>query len=116
MSRDFPAYYKDLQAHISEIRREHPAIMSGFQELSKNALAPGALDLKTKELIALGIAIAIRCDGCIAFHIHNALEAGASRPEILDTVAVAVLMGGGPSLMYSAHVMEALDQFTAQPV
>ena len=82
--------------------------MSGFGELHKNAMSPGILTTMEKELIALGIAIAVRCDGCIAFHVHDALNAGADRREITETIAVAVLMGGGPALMYGA---EALDQF-----
>ena len=71
----------------------------------------GALDQKTKELIALAIAVASRCDGCIAFHTNDALNAGASEAEITDALGVAILMGGGPSLMYATHVVEAIADF-----
>ena len=75
------------------------------------SLKPGALDTKTKELIALGIAITVRCDGCISFHVHDAMEAGASQGEIAETVSVAILMGGGPSVVYGIEAMQALSQY-----
>lgn len=74
-------------------------------------MAHGVLDSKTKELIALGIAITVRCDGCIAFHVNEALKSGATSNEILETIGVAVLMGGGPSVVYGCEAMEALNQF-----
>src|SRR5690606_5904806 len=68
----------------------------------------------TKELIALGIAITVRCDGCIAFHVHDAMQAGANEAEIAETVSVAILMGGGPSVVYGIEAMQALEQYQAQ--
>ena len=87
-------------------------MMKGFYALSRASSAPGALDTKTKELLALAIGVATHCDGCIAFHTQAALTAGATRAEILETLGVTVMMGGGPSLMYATHVMEALEQFS----
>lgn len=72
----------------------------------------GALNENQKELTALGIGIASRCDGYIAFHTHEALAQGASAEKITETIGVAISMGGGPALMYAAHAMEALKQFT----
>jgi AhpD family alkylhydroperoxidase len=69
--------------------------------------------MKIKELIALGIGIAVRCDGCIAYHVHDALRAGATHQEIVETIGVAVLMGGGPAAMYGSEALEALEQFEA---
>jgi AhpD family alkylhydroperoxidase len=74
----------------------------------------GVLSEKHKELMSLGIGIAIRCDGCIAFHTHEALANGATVEEISETIGVAIAMGGGPALMYAAHALEALEQFQAQ--
>lgn len=85
--------------------------MSAFTQLSQKATADGALNKKTKELIALGIGIHARCEGCISFHVHDALKAGATRNEILETIGVAIEMGGGPSAMYGCEALEALDQF-----
>jgi AhpD family alkylhydroperoxidase len=70
----------------------------------------GALDPKTKELIAVALSVGSRCDPCIAFHVHAALRHGASRDELMEVLSVAVMMGGGPSLMYAAHVIEAMDE------
>ena len=87
--------------------------MGGFAQLHKGAVAAGELDQRTKELIALGIDIAARCDGCVAYHVHDAIAAGASRPEMLETIGVAVFMGGGPALMYGAEALDAIEQFAA---
>jgi AhpD family alkylhydroperoxidase len=70
-----------------------------------------ALDNKTKELLALGISVAVRCDPCVAFHAEAAVKQGASREEILETVGIAIYMGGGPSVMYAAKALEAFDRF-----
>jgi AhpD family alkylhydroperoxidase len=64
-----------------------------------------------QELIALRIAITVRCDGCISFHVHDAMAAGASAEEIAETVSVAILMGGGPSVVYGIEALQALSQF-----
>jgi AhpD family alkylhydroperoxidase len=92
--------------------------MKAFSGLASAALAPKALDVKTKELVALGIAVAIRCDDCIGFHVKAALEQGASREEVLETLGMAIYMGAGPSVMYANHALEAFEQFKAanQPV
>ncbi len=74
----------------------------------------GALHTKTKELLALGIAVAIRCDGCVAFHAEAALKQGASRDEVMETMGMAIYMGAGPSVMYAAQAVEAFDQFAAK--
>mgnify|MGYP000085036254 CR=1 FL=1 len=71
----------------------------------------GKISDKTKELIAVGIAIAIRCEGCIAFYIKDTLKAGASREEIIETIGVAVMMGDGPALMYGCEALQALQEF-----
>ncbi|KAA3644270.1 MAG: carboxymuconolactone decarboxylase family protein [Chloroflexi bacterium] len=88
--------------------------MGAFGRLHQNAVADSVLSAKVKELIALGIAITVRCDGCIAFHVHDSLKAGADHQEIMETIGVAVLMGGGPSVMYGCEALEALEQFEAE--
>jgi AhpD family alkylhydroperoxidase len=80
------------------------------------AAADGVLNAKVKELIALAIAVNVRCDGCIAFHVNDALEAGATREEILEALGVAILMGGGPAMMYAVDALEALKQFESELV
>ena len=84
--------------------------MKAFGSLAREALAPGQLDVKTKELLAIGIAIATRCDGCIGFHVKAAIRAGASREEVLETVSMAIYMGAGPSMIYAAETLRAFDE------
>jgi AhpD family alkylhydroperoxidase len=88
--------------------------MKSFAALARAALEPRALDTKTKELVALGIAVATRCDACIAFHAEAAVRHGASRDEVMETMGMAIYMGAGPSVMYAAQAVEAYDQFAAK--
>lgn len=110
--KDYSKKYNDLSKTMNTLGMRIPETMKGFTELHKASIAKGALPSKTKELIALGIAITVRCDGCIAYHVHDSLMAGASSQDILETIGVAIMMGGGPSVVYGCEAMEALDQFT----
>lgn len=110
-SLTFPDQLKKIQTNMGRLSNAQPAIMQGFSALHNATRESGALDIKTRELIALAISVTAHCDGCIAFHTHDALKAGASREEITDALGVAILMGGGPSMIYATHVMEALEQF-----
>jgi len=111
--QNYPEYHQHLRTLVGQLAGQIPGTLAGFQQLHKGAIAEGVLSVKEKELIALAIAVAIRCDGCIAYHVHDALKAGATREEILEAVGVAILMGGGPALMYGAEVLDALNQFEA---
>ncbi len=97
-----------IRGYTSKLSAALPDLMKSFYSLGKASSAPGALDAKTKELIALAIAVATHCDDCILFHTHAALQAGATEAEILEMLGVAVFMGGGPALMYATHVMEVM--------
>jgi AhpD family alkylhydroperoxidase len=113
--KDWPQTTKDLTAQLRSLRSDAPDVMKAFSAMAQAAGAPKALDGKTKELLALGIAVAVRCDDCIAFHVKAALAQGASREEIAETLGMAIYMGAGPSVMYAMHAMEAFGQFeTAQ--
>lgn len=101
----------ELSAAIKELRGGAPAVMQSFSALAQAALKADALDTKTKELIALAIAVATRCDGCVAFHAEAAVKQGATRQEVLETMGMAVYMGAGPSVMYAAQALEAYDEF-----
>lgn len=111
MLKNHVEIYENLGKQMQKLGLMKPATMEGFGLLHKNALQSSALDQKTKELVALAIAIAVRCDGCIAFHTHDALKAGALPTEIADVIGVAILMGGGPSVVYGAEALNALEQF-----
>jgi AhpD family alkylhydroperoxidase len=110
---DYPQLTAAVSAHLAPLRKDVAPVMKAFSDLGKAALTPGALDEKTKELIALGISVAARCDDCIGFHVRTLARLGASTAEIEETLGVAIYMGGGPSAMYAAHVMAAWQQFNA---
>lgn len=110
-SESFPEQLLHIKKNMTVLAEAQPQVMKAFGDLHVAGSSPGALDAKTKELIALAIAVASHCDGCIAFHTHDALNAGASRNEITDALGVAVMMGGGPSVIYATHVVEAMEQF-----
>ena len=116
---NWPEHTKELSAQLRTLRSGTPEVMKAFSGLAQAAVAPKALDGKTTELIALGIAVAIRCDDCIGFHVKAAMEQGASRAEVLETLGMAVYMGAGPSVMYASHALDAFEQFknvATQPV
>ena len=106
---------KELKGLMRTLRGETPDVMKAFSGLAQAALQPKALDCKTKELIAIGISVAIRCDDCIAFHVKAAMENGATRAEVIEALGMAIYMGAGPSVMYASHAIEAYEQF-AKPV
>lgn len=114
MHKDWPAMASELSGAIKEVRLGAPEVMKAFSEMARAATEQGALDARTKELIALAIAVAIRCDGCVAFHAQAAVKHGATREEVMETMGMALYMGAGPSLMYAAQAVEAYDQFAAK--
>jgi AhpD family alkylhydroperoxidase len=111
MTTNYIAYHQHLEERLAQLGQEIPGPMSGFARLHKKAVEAGALDSKTKELMALAISIVVHCEGCIAYHVHDAVAAGATRQELLETIGVALLMGGGPGSIYAAHAMDAIEQF-----
>ncbi|NQY44054.1 MAG: carboxymuconolactone decarboxylase family protein [Legionellales bacterium] len=92
------------------LHSEIPEIMNSFTSLSQAAKKEGALDKKTKELIALSLGVAARCDGCIGFHTQALYELGATKKEIVEALGMAIYMGGGPSLMYAADAVRAFEE------
>jgi AhpD family alkylhydroperoxidase len=101
----------ELAPLARELRHEIPDVLKGFVELHNAAMAEGALDAKTKELIALAIAITERCDGCIAAHARGAVRRGATRQEVAETIGVTILMNGGPATVYGPRALAAYDDF-----
>jgi AhpD family alkylhydroperoxidase len=111
MTTNYSEYHQHLEQRLIQLGQELPGPMSGFARLHKKAVEDGALSGKVKELMALAISIAVGCEGCIAYHVHDAVAAGATRPELLETIGVGLLMGGGPGSIYAAHAMDAIEQF-----
>jgi AhpD family alkylhydroperoxidase len=110
--KNWPEFTKEIVGHMRTLRGDTPEVMKAFSGLAQAAVAPKALDSKSKELIALGISVAIRCDDCIGFHVKAALQQGATRAEVMETLGMAIYMGAGPSVMYATHAIDAFEQFS----
>ena len=116
MVKGYPEFYEQVSALMNQYGKESPDTMAAFIQLHKASSADGALSSSVKELIALGIAICVRCDGCIAFHVHDAIKAGATHDEIVETIGVAILMGGGPAVVYGSQALEAMKEFEEEKI
>lgn len=104
---------RSVSKNLATMRADLPDVMKGFNDLARAASAVGALDKKTKELIALALGVAARCDACLGFHAKALVQLGATLAEVEEVLAMAVYMGGGPSLMYSANAIAAFKEFSA---
>jgi AhpD family alkylhydroperoxidase len=111
MTQDFPAAQKSVVDGAAVLRDALPDVIKGYGMLGAATYRAGALDAKTKELIALALGIAGHCDGCIAYHAKAAYDRGASRAEVAEAIAVAIHMGGGPSMVCGADALRAYDTF-----
>ena len=106
---------QSVSKNLATLRADIPDVMKGFSEMARAATQAGALDKKTKELIALALGVAAHCDACIGFHAQALVKLGTTRAELEEALGMAVYMGGGPSLMYSANALAAFDEFSAPP-
>jgi AhpD family alkylhydroperoxidase len=113
MSKNYPEIIKGISANSRKIRKAIPDAMAGFSQLALNASKDGALSAKTKEMIAVAIAIATRCDGCIGYHVEALVKLGCTFEEFNEVLGMTVYLGGGPSLMYAADAVAAFEQFSA---
>ena len=95
---------------LRNLNKAIPETSKGFATLSKSVKEGGVLEFKHKEYVALGIAVATRCEACIAFHVDALVRAGASREEVSDVLAMCIQMGGGPALMYAGKALECYDE------
>lgn len=111
MEKNYLEITSRISSNIKVLRKEIPETMQGFSAMAQAATKDGALEKKTKELIALAIGVSTRCDGCIGFHTEALVKLGATRQEVEETLGMAIYMGGGPSLMYAADALIAYEQF-----
>lgn len=110
---DHTGLMQDINTSLAPFRKTQSEAMQGFGQLSRAAMAEGAISAKNKELIAMGIAVTQHCSGCIGFHVKALQKLGATRTELEEMLAVCVYMGGGPALMYTAEALKAWDTMAA---
>ncbi|MDA8186257.1 MAG: carboxymuconolactone decarboxylase family protein [Acidimicrobiales bacterium] len=109
---DYAEVLSDLSSPISELREHVPEVWSAYAAEHKAVLSDGALSAKTKELMALAVAVVKRCDGCIASHARGAARRGATPGEVAETIGVTMLMDGGPATVYGPRAWQAYQQFS----
>jgi AhpD family alkylhydroperoxidase len=114
MDKSYVAITESINRGVLELRKAMPDAMAGFSAMARGALAPGVLSELHKELMALAIGVAGHCEGCIGFHAKALARLQATREQVMEALAVAVYMGGGPSLMYAAEAVHAFDEFSAR--
>lgn len=109
---DYVQKQKNLGKTNAKLARALPDEMKGFMSLHQAALEDGALNKKEKELIALGISIAIKCEPCMISHVKALIDLNVTREEIEETIGVALFMGGGPATAYGGKTLEMFDQLS----
>ncbi|HAL44550.1 MAG: hypothetical protein A2Y12_05825 [Planctomycetes bacterium GWF2_42_9] len=102
-------FYKDAPAKVEKTKKAAPATVTAFGSMFQKIMTDGAISLREKELIALGIAVSVHCTPCIYAHVKKCLDTGSTKEQILEAVSVAVVMGGGPAYMHVMEVVEALE-------
>lgn len=109
---DYKELTKEVATKMRGLRESQPNLMAAFSQLAAAGTQDGALSKKTRELVALGISVACRCDDCIGFHVQTLVKLGTTRAEIEEVLGTAVYMGGGPSMMYATHALTAFEEFS----
>ena len=104
---------KATKAQLKSLHRAIPDTAAAFADLGSTVKKDGALSFKEKEFVALGIAVAIRCEPCILFHVEALIRLGTTREEVAEVLATCIQMGGGPGLMYAGKALEAFDDLSA---
>ncbi len=112
--KDYSKQHDQIVRLMKELEMELPDVVAGYDKMHRSHATNGALKAKVKELMALSISLVTHCEGCIVLHVKHALSAGATRREILETISVAIMMGGGPVLVQACDALAALDHFTEE--
>jgi AhpD family alkylhydroperoxidase len=104
----------ELRRPVTDLRQRIPSVFDGYRALNGAVFVDGVLDAKTKELIALAIAVTRQCDGCVASHARGAARRGATEDEVAEALGVAILMNGGPGTVHAPRAFEAFREFAAK--
>ncbi|MEM1078826.1 MAG: carboxymuconolactone decarboxylase family protein [Pseudomonadota bacterium] len=111
---EWTGFMSEMRADLKTLNAAMPETARAFAALTKVAKESGALDLKSREFVALGIAVSQRCAPCIGFHVEALAKAGGTRQELVDVLSMAIQMGGGPSLMYAAEALAAWESLAGE--
>lgn len=111
---DWKGYRREVQSRVADLGASAPEVMKAYAALSASGSKATHLDAKTREMIALAVAVTTRCDGCIASHVEAAVKYGASREEIAEALGVAIALNAGAALVYSARVMDCFASYSSQ--
>jgi AhpD family alkylhydroperoxidase len=109
MSTNAEAYYAQSRENVMKVKGSAPAVANCFGSFYQSMMKPGELSVREKELVAMGIGLAMRCEGCIYAHVRGAMKSGATRAQIVEAAGVAVMMQGGPTYTYLPKLIDALD-------
>jgi AhpD family alkylhydroperoxidase len=111
MPEDVEKILKDFMKHFGALNRDIPDTRNAFSDLLKTVHVDGALSAKFKEIICIAVSVLAPCKSCMVYHTKQAIAAGATREEIMEACAVAIVMGGGPAASHVAVVQDALDRW-----
>jgi AhpD family alkylhydroperoxidase len=111
MVENYKSLITAVSAKTAQMRQDIPEVMQGFNAMAQAAGKAGALDAKTKELIAMALSVGARCDPCVGYHAKALVKLGATRAEVEEMLGMCVYMGGGPGLMYAASALAAYEEF-----
>lgn len=114
MMMDWSAYRDQVNAAVKGMSAANPDLVRAYAGLSHANAKSTHIDAKTRELIALAVAVSLRCDGCINAHTDAAIKAGASKEEIVDALGVAIMVNAGATMVYSARTIDAYDAKTSE--
>ena len=109
MAEDVQAWFQEFKKSAGQLKEQAPDMMNGFGGLFAKIMKDGAVSLKTKELIAVSIGVAIQCEPCIKLHVQKCLDVGCTKEEILEATSVAVMMSGGPAYTHMPMVLETIE-------
>ena len=109
---DWKSFLDKTKKDFVNLNKEIPDTFKGFSLMGKEAKKNGSVDEKTKELVALGIAISTKCESCIGLHVESLIKLGTTRDELIEVLAMCSYMGGGPSITFSTKALEAFDQLS----
>lgn len=109
MASEVKEFFEKFKNDVTTMKEQAPDAVNGFATMFSKIMQAGALSVKEKEFVALGIGVAQRCVPCIRLHVQKCLDAGATKEQILEAASVAVMMGGGPAYTHIPVVIETLE-------